>query len=373
MLGFIPAQCFHFVNIRSMERLDLKTRITLVKLYYENASCASAALRKFKTANNLHDDPFSIQTVQRLIHKFETEGVVVDLLRSGRPPISDDVVQTVKETLQEQQSSSHMGICSARSVAKDSGIPNSTVLKVLKSKLHLHPYHVKLRHELKEVDFEARVNFANWFLDKMDEEEGFETRVLWTDEAHFNLDGTLSNSNCVIWSDHDPDISVKTSLHPSRVTVWTGFTSNFILPPAFFEQDETVTADRYLHILQNHMMPNLRSRRRNLIYMQDGAAPHVALRVRQFLLDTFGDRVISRFFPWNWPARSPDLNPCDFFLWGYLKGRVFQHHHPATIADLKTAITFEISNLNSDLLTLTVGSLFDRLLCVISANGGHIE
>ena len=24
----------------------------------------------------------------------------------------------------------------------------------------------------------------------------------------------------------------------------------------------------------------------------------------------------------DWPARSPDLNPCDFFTWGFLKSKV---------------------------------------------------
>jgi hypothetical protein len=65
--------------------------------------------------------------VQRLIQKFEEEGVVVDLPRSGRPSVSDDVVETVKETLMEVQSTSHLNICSARSVSRRSGIPNSTV------------------------------------------------------------------------------------------------------------------------------------------------------------------------------------------------------------------------------------------------------
>ncbi|PNF41627.1 hypothetical protein B7P43_G07619, partial [Cryptotermes secundus] len=25
----------------------------------------------------------------------------------------------------------------------------------------------------------------------------------------------------------------------------------------------------------------------------------------------------------TWPPRSPDLTPCDFFLWGYIKDRVY--------------------------------------------------
>ncbi|GFT73000.1 hypothetical protein TNCV_1976971 [Trichonephila clavipes] len=36
-----------------------------------------------------------------------------------------------------------------------------------------------------------------------------------------------------------------------------------------------------------------------------------------------GDRLISRFGPVNWPPRSCDLTPLDYFLWGYVKSLVY--------------------------------------------------
>ncbi|GFU09823.1 hypothetical protein TNCV_1292131 [Trichonephila clavipes] len=54
-------------------------------------------------------------------------------------------------------------------------------------------------------------------------------------------------------------------------------------------------------------------------------AQHVTQVVPQIdlLKDTFGDRLISRFGPVNWPPRSCDLTPLDYFLWGYVKSLVF--------------------------------------------------
>ncbi|GFW99571.1 hypothetical protein TNCV_3418041 [Trichonephila clavipes] len=44
-------------------------------------------------------------------------------------------------------------------------------------------------------------------------------------------------------------------------------------------------------------------------------AQHVTARATIDLLkDTFGDRLISRFGPVNWPPRSCDLTPLDYFL-----------------------------------------------------------
>lgn len=361
----------HFFVVPAMEKLDLQTRITLVRLFYENHSCAAAALRKFKSLHNLIKDPFSVTTVQRLLKKFESEGVVIDLPKSGRPSICDDVVEKVQKTLDEGQASSSMKIFSANAVSRETGIPRTTVQRALKQRLAMHPYHVHLLHEMKETDFPARVEFAEWFLEKMDE-ENFQERVLWTDEAHFHLDGTLSNHNCIIWAKENPGIFTTKSLHPQRVTVWCGFTSNFILPPAFLEQGQTVNAERYLAILRDHMLPNLPRRNKNIVFMQDGAPPHIANPVKDFLRNQFGDDIISRHFPHAWPPRSPDLNPCDYFLWGCLKHRVFLRQ-PRTLTELRTAIEIEIGTITRETLAKVVDNLFDRLMSVLATNGKHIE
>ncbi|GFU14906.1 uncharacterized protein TNCV_3386901 [Trichonephila clavipes] len=54
-------------------------------------------------------------------------------------------------------------------------------------------------------------------------------------------------------------------------------------------------------------------------FQQDGATCHAARATIDLLKDTFGDRLISRFGPVNWPPRSCDLTPLDYFLWGYVK------------------------------------------------------
>ena len=152
-----------------MEKLSLETRITLVRLFYENGSSAADALRKFKTLNGLRKDPFSATTIQRLMCKFETEGVVTNLPRSGRPSVDDSVTEKVGKTLHDMKATSHFQICSARQVARQTGIPKTTVLKVLKRRLAMYPYRLQLVHDLKETDYQSRLQFAEWFLDKLDD------------------------------------------------------------------------------------------------------------------------------------------------------------------------------------------------------------
>ncbi|GFY27555.1 putative LOC100569746 [Trichonephila clavipes] len=58
---------------------------------------------------------------------------------------------------------------------------------------------------------------------------------------------------------------------------------------------------------------------KELWLQQDGATCHTARATIDLLKDTFGDRLNSRFGPVNWPPRSFDLTPLDYFLWGYVK------------------------------------------------------
>jgi hypothetical protein len=50
------------------------------------------------------------------------------------------------------------------------------------------------------------------------------------------------------------------------------------------------------------------------------------------LREVFGDQVIDQ-----WSLRSPDLNPCDFCLWGMLKDKVYVNN-PHTAEELKENI-----------------------------------
>jgi hypothetical protein len=71
-------------------------------------------------------------------------------------------------------------------------------------------------------------------------------------------------------------------------------------------------------------------------------------------------------------ARSPDLTPPDYFLWGYLKGRVYQIK-PRTIDALRANITEEIQAVTADVLARTVQNMARRVQSCMDANGGHFQ
>ncbi len=65
--------------------------------------------------------------------------------------------------------------------------------------------------------------------------------------------------------------------------------------------------------------------RQQMWFQHDGAPGHFALPVRTFLNEHFPQQLIGRGGPVAWPARSPDLNLLDFFLWGHLKSLVYEN------------------------------------------------
>ncbi|GFX34877.1 uncharacterized protein TNCV_2328171 [Trichonephila clavipes] len=77
----------------------------------------------------------------------------------------------------------------------------------------------------------------------------------------------------------------------------------------------TVNGDRYRAKITSFFIPDLNNHDvQELWFQQDGATCHTARATIDLLKDTFGDRLISRFEPVNWPPRSCDLTPLDYFL-----------------------------------------------------------
>ena len=121
---------------------------------------------------------------------------------------------------------------------------------------------------------------------------------------------------------------------------------------SFFEEEDTatVTSDRYIRMFENYFLPELRRRGINtasMWFQQDGATAHTARASMTAVRAAFPNHVISRFGDLPWPPRSPDLSMCDFYLWGFLKLRVYAAK-PRTLEELKTATRENIQEIGEE-------------------------
>ncbi|GFS48384.1 transposable element Tc3 transposase [Trichonephila clavipes] len=193
----------------------------------------------------------------------------------------------------------------------------------------------------------------------------FHKRILFSDEAHFWLNGYVNKQNCRIWSEANPQVYVETPLHPEKLTVWCALWADGIIGPYFFKNDEghdvTVNGDRYRAMVTNFFIPELNNHDvQELWFQQDGATCHTARATIDLLKNTFGDRLISRFGPVNWPPRSCDLTPLDYFLWGYVKSLVYVDK-PQTLDHLEDNIRRVIADIRPQMLEKVIENGTSRL------------
>ena len=136
-----------------------------------------------------------------------------------------------------------------------------------------------------------------------------------------------------------------------------------------------MNAETYLEVLEDTLVPSFLDidRDKDMIFMQDRAQPHYATAVCQFLNDELPGRWLGRRGPHEWPARSCDITPCDFFLWGWAKQKVYQRS-PSNLEELELAIRDVLTNVPAEFLRKAVlKEVPDRLRKLIERKGGYVE
>ena len=108
-------------------------------------------------------------------------------------------------------------------------------------------------------------------------------------------------------------------------------------------------------------------------YHLDGATSHTARCSMDAVRRLFPTHIVSRYGDIAWPARSPDLTACDFFLWGYLKSVVFRNPPPHNTEELKERIRHEIAEIPADMLRRVMGNIQLRLEECMQRNGSHLR
>jgi transposase len=348
---------------------SLEERVELIFLY---ARCTNYQETANAFANAFPNSPKpSSSTVMRLIKKFRNTGSVNNAPKSGRPNLAtgDDKTTDVLARVHAEPIGN-----STRRISDEAGISKTSVLRILK-KNKFHPYKMQILHALHPGDEARRFDFCNWIENWILVDPDLPNNIMFSDEALFFLNGTTNRQNYRYWSQENPNWMRGTmELNAPRVMVWCGIWGDEIIGPFFFEN--TVTGQSYLNLLENDLDPVLDDailgRRRTMWFQQDGAPPHFSLVVREWLDNKFRNRWIGRRGTVEWPARSPDLTPLDFYLWGYVKSVVYQIQ-PLSIDDLKQKIIAACRAITPDVLANVRKEFMSRIELCIAVNGQHFE
>jgi len=100
---------------------------------------------------------------------------------------------------------------------------------------------------------------------------------------------------------------------------------------------------------------------------------HRSFIVEEFIKNGgFPGHVISLRGDIRWPPCSPDLTPCDFFLWGFLKAKVYEQR-PITLDAPKEATRQEVAAITPEMILKVMDNYRERLHQYINIQGRHLS
>lgn len=263
---------------------------------------------------------------------------------------------------------------SLRKMQLNTGIPKTTALRILKNN-KFKPYRVRKIHKLQPNDPQFRLDFCQWYLRKYAENPNLAQNIIWTDEACISSAGIFNRYNSYNWTLENPHITVEIQ-NQGRYSfnVWVGIFRGRFIGPYIFEG--SLTAARYLEILQEFVEPVIDdlplTEIENVYFQQDGAPCHNAQIIRTFLNQQFGDTWLGNRGPVHWPARSPDLTPLDFYLWGRIKDLTYKRN-PDSRDALEAAVRYAFDFIPAVELINAVNHVKKRSQICINLNGVQFE
>lgn len=313
----------------------------------------------------------SERNFQEVHRRFTIQGLGLQLHEPPRRIINVAIEEAVLRDVFENPD------ISTRRLALRHGISQKSAWRILR-KEGLHPYHFqRVQHLHEDVDFVPRCVLSAWILRNTREDPNFPRKILWMDEAQFTRDGITNCRNLHQWSNKGDNPRLKrasTYQVKFSVNVWVGLIDNLLIGPVILPPG--LTGARFLDFLRDELPPLLENvpleLRRGMYLQMDGCPAHYAAIVRQFLDETYPNHWIGRRGPIAWPARSPDMTPLDYYLWGHMKQQIYSQPIN-TQAELQDRIINCAAGLDPDMIRRATLQIIYRAQLCLQQRGNHFE
>ena len=217
----------------------------------------------------------------------------------------------------------------------------------------------------------GRREFSEWLLQRPD---GFEEKVIWTDEKWFVLNSAPNKQNERFWALENPKVTVNCKEQGAKkIMCWAAVVDGQVFVH-WLTPGSTVNGLAYLRLLKEGLWPKIQHkvRRDSLWFQQDGATVHTTAAVRQWLAGKFDGRVISRLTERSWPSRSPDLSPLDYWFWAVALAEL-RRNPPATLQELQVTVERFAGNLDRNDVKRAVRNLRQRAETCVRRKGDTAE
>lgn len=298
---------------QSFSKHDLRTVIKFHVLLKRNAT----EIHQIMT-DALGEVCPSYETIRRWVNAIlQGKTDVGDECRSGRPVSAStaDIVEKIEELLQEDRRITTRQIAYALDISKD------TAHHILTDTLGKRKICAKwVPHILTEEQRQCRMTTCAAHLRKFRREgRNFLRRIVACDETWAYSWQPELKSQSSEWCDPGSPRPTKAIRKQGSLKVMhiTFFDLEGIIFDEAVPVGQTVNGDYYLSVLRNKVRRAIRDKRpllqeKGVILLQDNAAPHRKKGVLE-AMEQWGWKTLAH------PPYSPDLSPCDYFLFPKVK------------------------------------------------------
>lgn len=311
----------------------------------------------------------SVQHVRKWCREFsEGRMEIHDENRSGRPSVSDGVVEKVETILLEDR---RITINELALLIPE--ISSATIHKILTEKLGYHKVCARwVPRMLTENHKQQRVVCAKQFLQQCeDNKEEFLDSIVTGDETwafHFTPE-TKQQSREWRHSTSPKPKKFKQTQSAGKVMTTVFWDRKGLLLIDFLPHGKTVNSDRYCNTLRK-LRRVIQNRRRGRLssgvrLLHDNARPHVS-RQTQELLTNFDWTIVPH------PPYSPDLAPSDYHLFPKLKEHLGGQRF-STDDEVKEEVTRFLKGLAAEFYNMGIEKLEHRLQKCLDRNGDYVE
>lgn len=355
-----------------MNNYSVEEKITMIKWYYMGNS--SRRVSEMFSINFAERPTPSKTTVLNIVEGFENRGTVINTCKCSHPNDNRPVERANDKDLELLLHVEENRNVSTRVLGNILDTDHSTVLRTLK-KYNYKSYKYQRHQELRDGDEMRRADFCFDMMERANNDRLFLRNICFSDEATFTLHNEPNVQNFRYWSQENEHVLVHSrTQYPQKVNVWAGIFAHHIIGPFFL--DSYLTAQTFLELLQNQIGPAIEEvapAYHEIWFQMDGCPAHNSREVKQYVDEAFNGRVIGPNHTINWPARSPDLSPNDFFLWGHLKSAIYKDVPFQNLEELKNAISAACNQISPYQLSNVRNEVYDRLGYCLAVNGGLFE
>ncbi|XP_033225886.1 uncharacterized protein LOC117178566 [Belonocnema kinseyi] len=217
-----------------MERYTIQQRVEIIKIYYRNSESVASTLGALRPIYGHHNFP-ARSTIERLVEKFESSGTVqnVPVPVRQRSASSVENIAAASASIEEDPNQSLTRPSQALGLSV-------TLWRIMRKDLGLHPYKIKLTQEVKPLDHQKRCMFVNWAEQQLENNPDFHRNIIFSDEAHFWLNGFVNKQNMRYWSGSNPHELHESTLPPEKITVWCDLWGGGVIGPNWMIRTWTI-------------------------------------------------------------------------------------------------------------------------------------